>query len=190
MADWVVLAVGNDARGDDALGPLLLDRLAASAWPGVRTVLDFQFQVEHALDLEGAAGAVFVDAHRQQAELVQLVPLEVADGVRAGSHVLSPGEVLAVGRRLGIALPAAWVLSLRGEGFELAAGLSPIGARSLEAGWQCLSAFLRSRLAPGGAPAGGLPAQIGAPGADMATLAPAFGASAERPSMRLRSDES
>ncbi len=87
MADWVVLAVGNDARGDDALGPLLLDRLAASAWPGVRTVLDFQFQVEHALDLEGAAGAVFVDAHRQQAELVRLGPLEVA--VACGARVSS-----------------------------------------------------------------------------------------------------
>ena len=58
MIDLVVLAVGNEARGDDALGPRLLARLDELALPGVRTVLDFQFQVEHALDLDGAGAAL------------------------------------------------------------------------------------------------------------------------------------
>ena len=45
----VVFGWGNDARGDDGLGPLLLERVARAAWPDVTTVEDFQLQIEHAL---------------------------------------------------------------------------------------------------------------------------------------------
>ena len=58
----VVFAVGNPSRGDDALGPLLMDWLAEQARPGVHLVSDFQLQIEHALDLEGHQLALFIDA--------------------------------------------------------------------------------------------------------------------------------
>ena len=58
----VVFAVGNPSRGDDALGPLLMDWLAEQARPGVQLVSDFQLQIEHALDLEGHSLALFIDA--------------------------------------------------------------------------------------------------------------------------------
>ena len=46
----VVLGWGNDARGDDGLGPALLGRIAALALPHVVTIEDFQLQIEHAMD--------------------------------------------------------------------------------------------------------------------------------------------
>jgi len=58
----VVFGWGNDASGDDGLGPLLLARVARAAWAGVTTVENFQLQIEHALDLDGAEAALFVDA--------------------------------------------------------------------------------------------------------------------------------
>ena len=58
----VVFGWGNDARGDDGLGPLLLARVAGARWPDVTTIEDFQLQIEHALDLEGADMALFLDA--------------------------------------------------------------------------------------------------------------------------------
>lgn len=145
MSDWVVLAVGNEARGDDALGPLLLARLEALGLPGVRTVGDFQFQVEHALDLEGAAGALFIDAHCAQLEPARLAALAPARASGVASHALSPGEVLAVRRQIGLPLPPAWLLSLRGVSFGLGEGLSPEGEASLAAGWSCLTEFLGGR---------------------------------------------
>ena len=145
MGDLVVLAVGNDARGDDALGPRLLARLADLELPGVRTVLDFQFQVEHALDLDDASEALFIDAHCNQAESVELVALEPAASFGVGSHALTPGEVLAVRLSISQPLPRAWLLSLRGTAFELGEGLSATGELSLEAGWGCLREFLRHR---------------------------------------------
>ena len=38
--ELVVLIAGNPARGDDALGPLLAERLVALAIPGLRLVCD------------------------------------------------------------------------------------------------------------------------------------------------------
>jgi hypothetical protein len=66
-AGLLVIAVGNRSRGDDALGPLLLDRLErwrASGDRGADLELleDFQLQIEHALDLAGRRLVLFVDA--------------------------------------------------------------------------------------------------------------------------------
>lgn len=145
MSELVVLAVGNEARGDDALGPRLLARLAELELPGLRTVADFQLQVEHALDLDGAGEALFIDAHCKQEAPVELRLLAPAATVGAASHALTPGEVLAVRARIGRPLPPAWLLSLRGVSFGLGEGLSASGEQSLEAGWDCLRAFLSER---------------------------------------------
>ena len=63
----LILAVGNPSRGDDALGPLLLERLAAMReqrgdWNDIELLTDFQLQIEHAVDLENRALALFADA--------------------------------------------------------------------------------------------------------------------------------
>ena len=55
-AGVVVLASGNRSRGDDAVGPLLLERLAAWLAAEGRSgefelFDDYQLQIEHALDL-------------------------------------------------------------------------------------------------------------------------------------------
>ncbi len=66
-AGVLVVGVGNPSRGDDALGPAFVERagaaLAAEVARGELELLtDFQLQVEHALDLQGRARVVFVDA--------------------------------------------------------------------------------------------------------------------------------
>ena len=72
-APVVILACGNPSRGDDALGPILLDRLQAwlesAGCAGLaddfELIGDFQLQVEHALDLIGRRLALFIDAGQQ-----------------------------------------------------------------------------------------------------------------------------
>ena len=66
-APVVILACGNPSRGDDALGPLLLEHL--EAWlaaeglsNGFELIGDFQLNIEHALDLAGRRLALFIDA--------------------------------------------------------------------------------------------------------------------------------
>ena len=67
LAPVVILACGNPSRGDDALGPMLLDRLqdwlaGEGLSTGYELIGDFQWQVEHALDLAGRRLALFLDA--------------------------------------------------------------------------------------------------------------------------------
>ena len=50
------------SRGDDGLGPLLLARIAEAGWDNAELIEDFQLQIEHALDLQGADLALFIDA--------------------------------------------------------------------------------------------------------------------------------
>lgn len=144
----VVFGYGNPSRGDDALGPRLLERV--EAWLAdrpeleVATVADFQLQIEHALDLKDRGLALFLDADAACGGAYAFAP---ASPVRDGSyttHELSPGAVLDVFRALeGHAPPPAYVLSVRGERFDLGAPLSPRAEANLEAAW----AFLQTLLA-------------------------------------------
>ncbi|THF62596.1 hydrogenase maturation protease [Pseudothauera rhizosphaerae] len=139
----LVLAVGNESRGDDALGPLLARRLEELDLPGVRVLADFQLQVEHALEMDGAARVLFVDAARGLAGPFSLAPVAPAAGRTAFSHALAPAAVLAVFEQvLGRPAPPAWVLGVAGESFELGEGLSPQSAAAAEQAWALLQRLL------------------------------------------------
>ena len=67
VAPLLVFGWGNPSRGDDALGPLLVEWLADQAQAQraagrLECLTDFQLQVEHALDLVGRERVLFVDA--------------------------------------------------------------------------------------------------------------------------------
>lgn len=143
----VLFGYGNPSRGDDALGPLLLER--AEAWlaghPGlsVEPVADFQLQIEHALDLQGRDLALFLDADvacPTPYSLRRVVPRQDAS---YSTHELSPEAVLHVYREVtGEDPPPAYILSVRGERFELGELLSQAAARHLEAAWVLLQQLL------------------------------------------------
>lgn len=145
MSRVVVLAAGNDARGDDGIGPALLARLAALSLPAVVLIDAFQFQVEHALDLVGADATLFIDAHLGQADAVRLVPLQPAGAVAVQSHALTPAEVLRVSLQIGQTPPPSWLLSVRGDDFSLGAPLSPIARSRVDMAWTQLCAWLDAR---------------------------------------------
>ncbi len=141
----LVLAWGNPSRGDDALGPLLAERLLAlaetAAWAGrVEVLTDFQLQVEHALDLVGRERILFVDAALDLAEPFAVRLLQPARGGGIGSHALAPEAVLQVYQDLhGHPPPPATLLAIRASAFEL--GTDP-GAQALAdldqaLGWAC-----------------------------------------------------
>ena len=130
----VILAAGNPSRGDDALGPLLLAELAALAPDGVTLVEDFQFQIEHALDLVGADLALFIDADVSAPAPFRFERLQPTPHVPHSTHALHPDAVLAVYRQLQkTEPPPSFVLGIRGNAFELGTGLSATAQRHLAA---------------------------------------------------------
>ena len=148
-APVVVFAVGNPSRGDDALGPLLAERFAAALRDLGRAaefelVEDFQLQVEHALDLQGRALALFVDAGTGTPAPYDFRPIAPAAGYGHTTHALAPEAVLHVYRQTEEAEPPpAFLLCVRGESFELGEGLSPPAACHLEAALDLLGELAR-----------------------------------------------
>jgi hydrogenase maturation protease len=92
----VVFGWGNDARGDDGLGPLLLARVARAAWADVTTVEDFQLQIEHALDLDGAEAALFLDAGKDTPAPFSFAEIGPERDESHTTHALAPEAVLDV----------------------------------------------------------------------------------------------
>ena len=121
----VVFAVGNPSRGDDALGPLLLQRLEQARLPGVVTVEDFQLQIEHALDLRGRELALFIDAGENTPAPYVFERIFPSTAVAHTTHELPPEAVLQVYRQTeDCDPPPSFVLCVRGERFELGEALS------------------------------------------------------------------
>lgn len=129
----LIVAVGNPSRGDDALGPRLIERLEQLDLPGVELLTDFQLQVEYALDMQGRETVVFVDASVSCAEPYSVATVEPVADASYSSHELSPAAVLHAYARLFGAPPRSYALAVRGYRFELGEGLSPRADSNLEA---------------------------------------------------------
>jgi len=132
-APILVLSWGNPSRGDDALGPLFGERIAAMQIPGVECLTDFQLQVEHALDLEGRQLVLFVDASLDAKPPFAIRQLAPAAGADFSTHVLAPEAVLQVHAELhDNPPPPALLLEIRGEAFDLGSGLSTVAWNNLD----------------------------------------------------------
>jgi hydrogenase maturation protease len=139
----LVIGIGNPSRGDDAIGPLAIERLEAMGLPGVELLTDFQLQVEHALDLVGRSEVVFVDATVVGEGPFTFASVSPAADQSATTHALAPAAVLHVYRQYTDApLPVARVLAVRGFEFELGAPLSGRAAANLDAALEALVAHL------------------------------------------------
>ncbi len=139
----LVIAAGNPSRGDDALGPLLAERIAALELPDVEVLVDFQLQVEHALDLIGRREVVFVDAATSGDAPFTFTTACAQAGACVSTHALSPAAVLDCLTRIGKAeLPRAHVLAIRGYGFELGTPLTRAARANLDAALDHLVAWL------------------------------------------------
>jgi len=135
-APVAIIGYGNPSRGDDALGPLLLERLGQSQDIDPRqyeSVTDFQLQIEHVTDLEQRDLLLFIDASvsaRPPFEFSRLTPQRDHS---YSSHSLSPATLLSVYQDVyKIAPPPAYLLTIPGYLFELGQPLSQRAAEHLE----------------------------------------------------------
>ncbi|MDZ4201563.1 MAG: hydrogenase maturation protease [Gallionella sp.] len=134
----LIFAVGNESRGDDALGPLLLRRIAASLGDesgdeSIELIEDFQLQVEHITDLVGREHVLFVDADVSCESPLQLSAIRPENDTSYSSHAMTPFAVLHAYRQVyGTDAPPSSLLRIRGHGFELGEGLSAEAAANLE----------------------------------------------------------
>lgn len=148
-APVVVFAVGNPSRGDDAIGPALCARLAAwlerEGLAGqVELIEDFQLNIEHALDLQRRALALFIDAGENTPAPYLFERIFPAALATHSTHALPPQAVLQVYRQTeGAEPPPAFVLCVRGESFELGEPLSLSAQLRLDGAMDLLVQLMR-----------------------------------------------
>jgi len=122
VAPLLVFGWGNLSRGDDALGPLCIERLRATLGPAasVEYLDDYQLQIEHALDLVGRQRVLFVDASLSCRAPFEVMQLRAAQDASFITHAMSPQALMQVFRDLrGEEPPPCTLLAIRGERFEL-----------------------------------------------------------------------
>jgi len=133
-APILIFGIGNESRGDDALGVLMLRQLERELGdnPLVEFVETFQLQVEHALELTGRVWVLFIDAGTKTPAPVHFYQAEALADRTPFTHALSPEALLAVHRQVEGEPPSASVLCVRGEDFELGHSLSDAAASYME----------------------------------------------------------
>jgi hydrogenase maturation protease len=142
-APILIFGWGNPSRGDDALGPLFVERVEALSLPGVECLTDFQLQVEHALDLQDRQRVLFIDASLDAAEPFTVTTIEPRKDASFTTHAMSPQSVLQVYCDLTDEQPPpTWLLAVRGERFELGESLSIAAESRLAAAIEWLHDWL------------------------------------------------
>lgn len=131
----MLIGYGNPSRGDDALGPLLLERLETSGIYSstCESVTDFQLQIEHVTDLAQRDLLLFVDASVSARPPFEFSSLTPQRDHSYSSHSLSPATLLSVFEDVyKTAPPPAYLLTIPGYLFELGQPLSPKAAGHLK----------------------------------------------------------
>ena len=145
-APLLLFGYGNVARGDDGLGPLLIEALA-SQWPAdqVCCLTDFQLQIEHMLDLQQRQSVVFIDAALDCSSAFALSALQPAHDHSYTSHAMTPAALLlAYQTTLNAAPPPCFLLRLHGQQFGLGQTLSPAATAHLQQALAWLQTLLPS----------------------------------------------
>jgi hydrogenase maturation protease len=147
----VIFGYGNPSRGDDGIGPELMDRAerllaeVPALAAGLELIQDFQLQIEHALDLQGVGLALFLDASVAAQAPYTFTRLASAQDLSYTTHELSPASVLHVYGQMNLgAAPPSYLLSVRAELFDLGAPIAPAAQANLEAAWQLVEKLCAS----------------------------------------------
>lgn len=153
-APLLVVGLGNPSRGDDALGPAFVERATALLEDRIlrgeiELLTDFQLQIEHAMDLEGRARVVFVDAS-VGVDTFELSRVSARAQRSHTTHAMSPEALLATYRDVLGEPPAAWVLAIGGDRFELGEPLSSAARANLDAAVRFFVAEVQNLTPPVG----------------------------------------
>lgn len=132
-APILVFGWGNPSRGDDALGPLFVERISTLGLPGIECLSDYQLQIEHVFELAGRERILFVDASVAVVAPFAISRLQpVPAAAQDFSHALDPAVLLRVyDDFFGAPAPPAFLLEIQGETFGLGAPCSAVALHHL-----------------------------------------------------------
>jgi hydrogenase maturation protease len=119
----LIIGYGSPIRGDDAIGPLAAEALAAGPLPpGVRVISRHILTAELVADIAMADRVIFLDASLEgdpgEVRVQALAP--DASSLSALAHSQDPRELLAWCQTLYRWVPAAYLVTAVGQSFDYA----------------------------------------------------------------------
>jgi len=134
MAKLLLFGYGNPGRGDDGLGPELVEHIAQAQFSDVECQNDMQLQLEHVTDLAECDQVLFIDADMSCVDPFYFSEISAAKDNSFTSHAMNPAALLHAYRQVyGKVPPSAFLLRIRGYDFELGDPLSDKAMVNLEA---------------------------------------------------------
>lgn len=128
-ARWLVIGVGNRDRGDDAVGPIVCDRLAALRLPGVETEVVETGGIDLVTAWQPGDDVTIVDASQPAGRPGHITEIDALHDHVESSRALSTHAVdiptaIGLARAIG-SLPAALTLTaIEAEQFDYGRPLS------------------------------------------------------------------
>ena len=96
----LLFGYGNPSRGDDALGPQLLNYLENHCnLEHIEILSDFQLQIEHALDLENRSLVLFIDASVTGIHAYDFVRLQANRDISYSTHANTTSHTFRAERK-------------------------------------------------------------------------------------------
>ena len=150
----LIFGIGNPGRGDDGLGPELVERLRRqnsqthTELSNPNSVCDCEYEFRYQLNIEDSFTIkdhhliVFADAAVTGDTAAELTEVFPSDAIAFTTHRMSPPSVLALCHELYGGAPKAYVLSIRGYHWDLGAGLSPQAEENLNQALDLIRKFL------------------------------------------------
>lgn len=140
MARLLLFGYGNPGRGDDALGPLFIERMDQMNFAHVTCQNDMQLQIEHVTDVADCDQVLFIDADLSCHAPFDFSVLTAEKDSSYTSHAVTPAALLYGFHQVyGNNAPPAFLLRIRGYHFALGDSLSDQAAINLEAAIQPIS---------------------------------------------------
>jgi len=149
----LVFAYGNPSRGDDALGPELLQQLEIKIQHSelqqlVELQTDFQLQIEHTLDMKDRQKIVFIDASIKPETAFTFSPLQGVKDTSYSSHAMSPESLLNLFEQLYPDNKTnVFLLEIRGYQFDLGNPITHQAENNLQQGLNYLYNWLSKHAA-------------------------------------------
>ncbi len=134
--ELTVFAWGNESRGDDAIGAVLAHRITSLEHPAIEVVEDHQLHLEHVMDIRDGVPLLFVDASVAIDEGFRIEKLVPVRDESISTHAMSPSALLDLYEStLGKPAPAAWMLHVSGNSFELGEDISAVASAAIAEAW-------------------------------------------------------
>ena len=134
MPKLLILGYGNPGRGDDALGPELVESVQKDGFSDIECQHDMQLQVEYVTDLQDRELILFIDADASCVAPFHFSEISAEKDDSYTSHAMTPHAVLHAYKQVfGVDAPPAFLLRIRGYQFELGESLSEAASANLNA---------------------------------------------------------